>query len=168
MTRLINLIAVLLVTISGSALGQQVTTKNLPACPDKPGAFRRRRFAYLILLIFFCPAQADWVSIEKNEQLEMFLDLDTLQKEASNRKIWTLINLFQKDRDGVSSLKGYVEYDCAGFRSRTIEETWWSENFGQGADLTPSGRNEKADRWTYIRPGTTGGAKLQIVCGIRD
>ena len=127
-----------------------------------------RRLAYLILLVLFCPAQADWMSIEKNEQLEMFLDLDTVQKEAGNRRVWTLINLLQKDRDGVSSLKGFVEYDCTGFRSRTLEETWWSEQFAQGTDLTPPGRDKKADRWTYVRPGTTGGAKFQIVCGTKD
>lgn len=127
-----------------------------------------RRLAYLILLIFFYPAHADWVSVDKNEKLEMFLDLDTLEIEASNRKVWTLINFFEKDRDGVSSLKGFVEYDCAGFRSRTIEETWWSEQFGQGANLTPPGRSKKADRWSRVRPGTTGGAKFLIICGIRD
>jgi hypothetical protein len=127
-----------------------------------------RRLSCVALLFFFSSAQAEWVSIEKNDQLEMFLDLETLKKEAGNRKVWTLINLSQKDRDGVSSLKGYVEYDCDSFRSRTLEETWWSEQFGQGADLTPPERNKKADRWTYVRPGTTGGAKLQIICGIKD
>jgi hypothetical protein len=89
----------------------------------------------------------------------MFLDLDTLEIEASNRKVWTLINFFEKDRDGVSSLKGFVDYDRAGFRSRTIEETRWSANFGQGSDLTLSVRNTKACRWTYIRPGTIGGSE---------
>jgi hypothetical protein len=127
-----------------------------------------RRLSCVALLFFFSSAQAEWVSIEKNEQLEMFLDLVTIQKEAGNRRVWTLINLFQTDRDGVTSLKGYVEYDCDGFRSRTLEETWWSEQFGRGADLTPPDRNKKADRWTYVRPGTTGGAKLQIICGIKD
>jgi hypothetical protein len=73
-----------------------------------------RRLAYLILLIFFYPAHADWASIDKNEKLEMFLDLDTLEIEASNRKVWTFIKFFEKDRDGVSSLKGFVDYDRAG------------------------------------------------------
>jgi hypothetical protein len=45
-TRLTNLITALLIAVSGSALGQQVITKNLPACPDKPGAFRSVDYFY--------------------------------------------------------------------------------------------------------------------------
>jgi hypothetical protein len=58
-----------------------------------------RRLAYLILLIIFYPAHADWVSVDKNEKLEMFLDLDTLEVEASNRKVWTLINFFDSEAE---------------------------------------------------------------------
>jgi hypothetical protein len=46
MTRLINLIAVLLIVITAPALGQEVIKKNLPACPDKPGAFRSVDYFY--------------------------------------------------------------------------------------------------------------------------
>jgi hypothetical protein len=117
-----------------------------------------------VLLLFFlaAPAWAEWVVITKTRNGTVFyIDPQTIQKDGDLRRVSTLMNLKEKNKDGKQSARALEEYACKTDQNRVLSYSDHSEPFALGETLMSQ---QTPSEWKSLAPGTVGQAILVFVC----
>lgn len=123
-----------------------------------------------LLVLSSGPAYAEWVPLEKNNQLAeigtVYVDPDTIRRKGNLVKMWQL-NDFKTMQGGrspsrFSSTKIHKEFDCAEERLRLLALTdfWGNMGTGEPTDAYIDGGN-----WVPVEPGTVGQVLWKFACG---
>ena len=115
----------------------------------------------LFLCLQLASARADWVALGGTDRSDDFIDLATLQSTGLLRRVWTLHNLRQADRDGDRSYRSRLEYDCQNLIYRSMESMFYAEPMARGR---PSGRTDAPSPWRTVEPGSISAAMQRLVC----
>lgn len=115
----------------------------------------------LVLAAVSGVAMAEWVEVGESDSLSLYIDPATIRKDGNLRRVWVIHDLKQRDKDGVMSLRGLLEYDCKEARSRDLSSSTHSGPMAGGKMLDSY---SSRGNWNYIPPGTTGEAVLKFVC----
>jgi hypothetical protein len=119
------------------------------------------RLLPLLLSIICFSAYAEWVSIDKNDSSERFIDLDNIVKSNQFRRVWTLTDYFEIDkRYGFHSIRSYSEYDCEEPRFRVLQEEWWSKPQAAGTGITNPFTYPRP--WMFLAPETLGNYQRKL------
>lgn len=120
-------------------------------------------------LVLFChAASAQWEMLGRNEDLRLFVDRGTVQRDGDVATLWQLVDYTSAQWVGamtVMSVHQRVEYDCAARRTRTVAGAAYSEQMGRGRQVfTEQVANPE---WVAVPAGGTGEALWKIACGGR-
>ena len=137
--------------------GQGQTTQVQRLCEDT------MRLLPLMLLVVCCSASAEWVSTDKNDSSERFIDLDNIVKSNQFRRVWTLTDYFEMDKKyGFHSIRSYLEYDCEEPRFRILQEEWWSKHQATGTAINNPFTYPRP--WIFLAPDTSGNYHRKLTC----
>jgi hypothetical protein len=121
---------------------------------------KRLLFA-LIALTISAPVAAEWVQFMKFSTSIVYIDSASVRKEDSMRMALVLVNMNQKDADGVQSKLGRSEIDCQALRMRIHDLSGYSGNMASGdAVYAFSGSTD----WMPIPPDSALWSTLKLVC----
>jgi hypothetical protein len=121
---------------------------------------------YLILfsILIANPVWAEWsliTSSADSDPATHFIDFETLRKEGNLRKVWQLVNLPPNDKDGWSSVRLRIEFDCKKETMKTTTFAVFPEHFANGK-ATFTSENPTAIR--DVAPETVSWTILKEVC----
>ena len=114
-----------------------------------------------LLAIISASAFAEWTLVFKLEEIDFYIDYQTIRKEGSTRKVWEIQDLKQRHKDGEMSRRFRTEYNCKDERFRFLAASEHYENMGLGNTLSDSSYTGK---WGEIPPNSAAEKILKIVC----
>jgi hypothetical protein len=126
-------------------------------------SFNRKFLLLPILLLATGSAWAEWEKIAANNDATFYVDRATLRKDGNLRRMWSIQNLKQRNKDGEISRRIRYEYDCKGERSRALALSTHTEPMADGKTLFSSS-GDLNDPWNDIPPESAGERILKIVC----
>lgn len=115
----------------------------------------------LALLLATNSAWAVWVKVGENDSGVIYIDPETIRKEGNLRKVWQLMDLKQRDKEGVMSRRMRFEYDCNQERYRFMSISSHSAPMAGGTMLTHTANESPG---LDIAPETAPNIILKIVC----
>ncbi len=74
----------------------------------------------ILLMLATVPAWAKWVKVTENDAAATYVDLATLSRNGSFRRVWMLDDHKWSRGDNASSTATLVDYDCGLRRTRTF------------------------------------------------
>ena len=121
-----------------------------------------RRYLLLPLLLFATGlAWAGWEKVYTTATATHYVDRASIRKDGNLRRMWSLTDLKQRDKNGEMSRRSKSEYDCKGERMRYLALSTHSESMAGGKTLLNEGEEEM---WRAIPPGTAAEAILEMAC----
>ena len=117
-------------------------------------------FAALMAIAMPAPAvAADWVFIgDSVSEKEIYVDLQSIRTMPNGyKRAWNKIDFTKAHKDGYTSVKGYVEYDCIEKRRRSISLIFFK---GKQASTT----SNEVGEWNYSAPESISESLLEFVC----
>jgi hypothetical protein len=127
-------------------------------------ANRRSLFCIALLTLLSSSAAAEWLPVESNHDLDVFVDPDTRIKQGDTVRIMALFNY---KKPGYAHGKLYRsslmqdEYDCAGEKRRRLYLSAHSEPMAQGKTVL---RNPSAGDWKPVAPASIGERLWKSAC----
>jgi hypothetical protein len=129
----------------------------------------KRLLLIALLVLSRGPAYAEWVAVEKNNQLAglmtVYVDLSTIHREEHLVTIRQLIDykIMQGGRSPsrFSSTIIQVQFDCANERRRVLALTDFWDNMGSGE---ATGAYIDGDDWIPVKPDSIDQALWEIAC----
>jgi hypothetical protein len=109
---------------------------------------------------------AGWIEagVSDDEHLTVFANRETIRKQGSKVKMWSLSNLKNPQLLGGKpylSSKEQVEYDCGEERARSLATSFHSDHMGEGSlvysDSVPG-------KWEPVFPDSLGEALYSVAC----
>ena len=86
----------------------------------------------LITLTFSASVAAQWVQFMKSRTGVVYINSASVRKEGNLRMALVLVDMNQKDADGVQSKLGQSEIDCQELRMRIHDLRGFSGNMASG------------------------------------
>lgn len=110
--------------------------------------------------------QAEWVPLGRNENFRVYLDPQSIQKNANFVQLWQLMDFTFAQRVDtqtvVGSIRNLVEYDCSQPRFRILAGEAYSEQMGYGQKVATDQLPDP--QWEGVDPVSTSGKIRQIAC----
>jgi hypothetical protein len=127
--------------------------------------FMKKQPVLAVMFMLVClSAHAEWKKVSETIRADRYVETSSVRTEGDYRRAKELFNLYEKHPDwGNLSFVIEQEYDCPGRRTRTVTETWWSEHFGKGKEMTPADLSV-SPRWDHIGPSDWNSPVLEWVC----
>jgi hypothetical protein len=105
----------------------------------------------MMLLLMSNSAMAGWSKVTVNEEVTIYAELSSLNKNSDKVKMWDLTDLKSKSTaNKFQSIKTFHEYDCKLQKSRILAYTMYSGNMGNGNVLSSS---NYAHDWLPVKSG---------------
>ena len=129
----------------------------------------KKLLSSLILVVLFSVqasafAEADWRKYYIVDDVEFYVDANSIRKTGSYLRAWTLQD-FRTERIWqdmrIKSILELEHFDCKNERTRTIKYTVFSENMRKGKALYTS---EEVEDFEQVTPDSRGGYLLRSVC----
>lgn len=114
-----------------------------------------------LLALVAAPAWAEWVKVAAIDKAHFYIDPASIRKDGNLRKVWMILDLKQRDKSGVMSLRTRYEYDCKEERERIIAASTHSGPMAGGETLMS---DDGASEWKAIPPSSITSRILKIVC----
>lgn len=120
-----------------------------------------KRTLLLALLLATSSAQAGWVLVVQNDDIDFYIDPETIRKDGNLVRVWEIQDLKQRDKGGRLSLRSRNEYDCVQERYRFLSISTHSEPMAGGKTLFST---TESGNWRDTPPGTFASSIQKIVC----
>ena len=127
----------------------------------------KQNFLCLCLALVSHTACAQWQMLGRNEDLRLFIDTASAQRQGDIATVWQMIDYTSAQwlgADVVMSVRHLVEYNCKSRHVRTIGALAFSEQMGVGRQVF-SERTPQAE-WAEIPPASTGESLWKLACRI--
>lgn len=115
-----------------------------------------------LLMLAAAPAWADLTEIATRDEQTLLLDTETIQKDGTLRRAWTVCNYSVPNADGARSTRSLMEYDCEAGRYRVLILSTHSECMAEGQALHVEAA--ASPWWRDIAPDTVAAKLLGLVC----
>ena len=115
-----------------------------------------------VLVLAAAPAWADLTEIATRDEQTLLLDTETIQKDGTLRRAWTVCNYSVPNPDGALSTRSLMEYDCEAGRYRVLILSTHSECMAEGQALHVEAA--ATPWWRDIAPDTVAAKLLRLVC----
>jgi len=117
-------------------------------------------FLFLILLVTGS-VWAEWVLVAEGNTSSYYLDPSTIRKDGDLRKVWAVISLDERGKEGELSLRTRNEFDCREERYRVLALSYHTETMGTGLMIHNFNQSSK---WMDVAPRTLDEKALKFVC----
>jgi TolA-binding protein len=115
----------------------------------------------VMTLTFSASVAAQWVQFMKSSTGTVYINSASVHKEANQRMALVLVDMNEKDADGVLSKLGQSEIDCQELRMRIHDLRGFSGNMASGDVVYAF--NGSSD-WMLIPPNTVLWNNINLVC----
>ena len=115
-----------------------------------------------LVLLAVAPVWAAWEEIARRDGETLFIEPDTIRKDGSLRRIWTMCSYAIPNAEGALSTKSLMEYDCTNGRYRILTISSHAECMGEGVTLHAEAASDPW--WRESPPGTVAARILRQVC----
>ncbi len=120
----------------------------------------RKTLLLPLLLLVTGSAWAGWEKISTTADL--YIDPATIRKDGNLRKMWSIRDFKQRDKEGAMSIRTRIEYDCKDERRKILTISTHTEPMAGGTTIESYGEDPKG--WVEIPPGSTDEIMLKIAC----
>lgn len=117
-----------------------------------------------ILSTISTTALAEWTLIQTNDDGNMYVDFDSLQKSGNTVTVFTLNDFYALQANDALSTKWQEVHDCKSKRFKPIAITYYSKNMGQGNVIESRNFEETKTDWSDVAPYSIGELKTNIIC----
>lgn len=114
-----------------------------------------------LMALVAAPAWAEWVKVMESDSAVFYIDPASIREDGNLRKVWEILDLKQRGKNGSMSMRGRKEYDCKEEQSRLHAFSTHSEPMAGGKTLLSE---DGVDEWFAIPPGSGSARILKIVC----
>lgn len=124
----------------------------------------KRLLALLILVSLPTFAVADWTMIQTNEDGNMYIDLDSIQKTGDLVTVLTLNDYYGLQKHHELSSQSKEMHDCKNKKFKALSIHYFSDNMGKGKMIEAFDFNELETVWSDVVPYSIGELKVNIIC----
>lgn len=114
-----------------------------------------------LMLLGAGAAWAGWTPVSGSEKTYDYIDLDTLRVDGKMRRVMTLSDRTEPDRDGDMSYRVFLEYNCDERKYRSLHSMFFS---GAMATGRTTGKTDRASEWRPVAAGTISASVMKTVC----
>ncbi|MDP3745053.1 MAG: hypothetical protein Q8Q76_12055 [Methylotenera sp.] len=124
----------------------------------------KKLLTILILALTSSRALAEWTMIQTNDNGNMYIDFDTLQKSGDLVRISTLNDYYSSQQKGELSSQWKELHDCKHKKFKALAIDDYSENMGNGKLTLTTLFNESETAWSDVVLYSVGELKANIIC----
>lgn len=121
-------------------------------------------FAILILVFTSTQAVAEWTMIQTNDQGNMYIDFDTIQKVGDLVTVTTMNDYYDRQEKSELSSQWNELHDCKNKKFLALAMRYYSKNMGQGVIIESVNLNKADVPWSDVVPYSIGELKTNIIC----
>ena len=115
----------------------------------------------LPLLMLVSGARAGWVEMGQTDEGTFYIDPATVLQTGSNRVVWELTDLKERDEGSELSRRSRVAYDCKQGLTRVLSLETYLEPMATGRTLVSV---ERAGLWKEVPANTAYEAGFKAIC----
>lgn len=115
----------------------------------------------ILLMLAAVPTWAEWVKVTENDAAATYVDLATLSKNGSFRRVRMLDDYKWSRGDNATSTASLVDYDCELRRTRTLSLTSYSGPMATGKVIDEG--LARGD-WKRVFSATAAEGVLEFIC----
>lgn len=124
----------------------------------------KRLLALLILVSIPAFAFAEWTMIQTNDEGNMYIDLDSIQKSGDLVTVLTLNDYYGFQKHDELSSQSKEMHDCKNKKFKALSIHYFSDNMGKGKVIETFDFNESETVWSDVVPYSIGELKVNIIC----
>ena len=124
----------------------------------------KKIFLVLIFSTISNSVFAEWTLIQTNDEGNLYVDFDTLQKYGDTVSVDTLTNFYNRQDKNELSSKWREMYDCKTKRFKALSIEYFAENMGQGSVIESTAFDAATTSWTSLVQYSVGELKSNIIC----
>ena len=120
----------------------------------------------IILSLAFSSTQAlaEWTMIQTNDEGNLYIDFDTVQKSGHLTTVSTLNDYYGTRNKNEMSSVWSERHDCKNKKFKPLSIQYFSQNMGQGKVLETYELNPAETAWTDVVQYSVGELKTNIIC----
>lgn len=124
----------------------------------------KKLLALLVLVSIPTFALAEWTMIQTNDDGNMYIDLDSIQKSGDVVTALTLNDYYGFQNHNELSSQSKEMHDCKNKKFKALSVNYFSDNMGKGKIIETFDFNESETAWSDVVPYSIGELKVNIIC----
>lgn len=121
----------------------------------------RPHLLLLSLLMLASGARAGWIEMGQTDEGTFYIDTATILQANSNREVWELTDLKERDEGNELSRRSRVAYDCRQGLTRVLSLETYLEQMATGRAIVAV---ERAGLWKVVPANTAYETGFKTVC----
>jgi len=122
------------------------------------------KFLMIVFVVWSGQALADWTMVKTNDNGNMYIDFDTVQKSAGLVTVSTLNDYYVQQVKGEMSSQWLELHDCKNKKFKALSIQYYVGNMAQGDVLTTYRLPEAETNWSDVVPYSIGEVKANVIC----
>jgi len=122
------------------------------------------KFLMIVLVVWSSQVLADWTMVQTNDNGNMYIDFDTVQKSAGLVTVSTLNDYYVQQAKGEMSSQWLELHDCKNKKFKALSIQYYAGNMAQGDVLTTYRLPETETNWSEVVPYSIGEVKANVIC----
>ncbi len=122
------------------------------------------KFLMIVLVVWSSQVLADWTMVQTNDNGNMYIDFDTVQKSAGLVTASTLNDYYVQQTKGEMSSQWLELHDCKNKKFKALSIQYYAGNMAQGDVLTTYRLSETETNWSEVVPYSIGEVKANVIC----
>ncbi|MDO9151559.1 MAG: hypothetical protein Q7U33_09300 [Methylotenera sp.] len=118
----------------------------------------------LVLVFISSKAFAEWTMIQTNDNGNMLIDFDTVQKAENLITVSTLNDYYVQQPKGEMSSEWLELHDCKNKQFKALSIKYYAENMAKGSLLATYHLPESETAWSAVVPYSIGEVKANVIC----
>ena len=118
----------------------------------------------LSLALSSTQALAEWTMIQTNDEGNMYIDFDTVQKSGDLTTVSTLNDYYGTQQKKEMSSQWSELHDCKNKKFKALSIHYYSENMGKGNLIESYKLNAAETAWSDVVQYSVGELKANIIC----
>lgn len=118
----------------------------------------------LVLALISGKAFAEWTMIQTNENGNMLIDFETVQKAENLITVSTLNDYYVQQPKGEMSSEWLELHDCNNKQFKALSIKYYAENMAKGNLLASYRLSEAETAWSAVVPYSIGEVKANVIC----
>jgi hypothetical protein len=106
-------------------------------------------------------ARAGWIEMGRTDEGTFYIDPSTILEAGSNREVWELTDLKERDEGSELSRRSRVAYDCKQGLTRVLSLQTYLEPMATGRTIVSV---EREGLWKEVPVGTAYESGFKTVC----
>ncbi|MES2012970.1 MAG: surface-adhesin E family protein [Pseudomonadota bacterium] len=118
----------------------------------------------LVLATLSTEAAAEWTMIQTNDNGNMYIDFDSVQKSGDLITVSTLNDYYSPQQKRELSSQWSELHDCKNKKFKALAINYYAENMGQGALVEAFKLNAAETAWSDVVQYSVGELKANVIC----